>query len=340
MARRVRLEDLDTEALLDTRMCDLGVQIEGSWLEPLLERVQGELEHRRLQLRPQFWLSDEWFSPNNVPGVAMPFYLAHPRLMRLERKMMFEIEGGSRHGCLKLLRHELGHAIQHGYAVHRKKRWREIFGRATEPYPSYYRPRPSSKRFVQHLDGWYAQSHPAEDFAETFAVWLSRSRARWRSEYAGWPALEKLEYVNSLMDGLADVRPPNLTRQKPYSLPTLRYTLRTHYARRTSHYATGWSDQYDRDLVRLFSNEPEHKDRLGAAVFIRRNRKAIRERVSTWTGEYQFVLDQVLKEMIGRSKELRLRLRTDEETTRTDFAILLTVHTVHTLHRGNEWHPL
>ena len=24
-----------------------------------------------------------------------------------------------------------------------------------------------------HLDPWYAQSHPDEDFAETFAVWLT-----------------------------------------------------------------------------------------------------------------------------------------------------------------------
>ena len=49
-----------------------------------------------------------------------------------------------------------------------------------------------------NLANWYAQSHPIEDFAETFAVWL-RPGSRWRSRYADWPALRKLEYVDALM---------------------------------------------------------------------------------------------------------------------------------------------
>ena len=76
--------------------------------------------------------------------------------------------------------------------------WRATFGKASRPYPDIYRPRPASRDFVLHLGHWYAQSHPTEDFAETFAVWL-QPRARWRREYQGWPALRKLEYVDELM---------------------------------------------------------------------------------------------------------------------------------------------
>ncbi len=129
----------------------------------------------------------------------MPFYLAHPRLARLERKMFKEVEGGTQRQCMQILRHEAGHIVQHAYALHRRRKWQEMFGRSSSPYPESYRPNPNSRDYVQHLPRWYAQSHPDEDFAETFAVWLT-PRSNWRQRYAEWPgALEKLEFVDELM---------------------------------------------------------------------------------------------------------------------------------------------
>ena len=97
------------------------------------------------------------------------------------------------------------------------------------PYPDRYRPQRRSTRFVRHLPGWYAQSHPDEDFAETFAVWL-RPGSRWRSRYARWPvALAKLAYVDSLMQELRDVRPPVTTRARPLSIGQSSLTLGEHY---------------------------------------------------------------------------------------------------------------
>jgi len=337
--RKTNLADLSDTELLDTRMCDLDLSIEGTWVEEILEKVRRDLKRRELRLKPHFWLADEWFSPENVPGVALPFYLGHPRLVRLERKMMFEVEGGTKAECAKLLRHELGHAVQHAYALHRKRRWQKLFGLASVPYPDFYRPRPSSKKFVQHLDGWYAQSHPVEDFAETFAVWL-QPKKRWRREYDGWKALEKLEYVDELMEELAGAAPKVRSKAKPYALRTLKHTLREHYDKRRAHFPAGYSDQYDRDLLRVFSDDPAHAKNPRAAAFLRKRRKAIRERVARFTGEYQFTLDQVLKEMIGRCKELKLRLPGSEDEAEIDFALMLTVHTVHTLHVGSEWHPM
>src|SRR5690606_19944550 len=179
-------------------------------------------------------------------GVAVPFYLLHPRLLRLERQMMFEAEGAARAECLMLLRHEVGHALQHAFVLQRRKEWQRTFGRSV-PYPDYYRPDPMSKRFVTHLPGWYAQSHPAEDFAETFAVWLN-PRSRWRAAYQGWPALKKLEYVERLIEELAQTPPPVRTRLRVESLSNLRVTLREHYRAKRMHYADEWPDFYDADL--------------------------------------------------------------------------------------------
>ena len=160
--------------LMNWRLCDLGLTISGSPLPPRVAQLHAEMRAAGLRrFRPRVWLGDEWFSPDGVPGIAMPFYLAHPRLARLERRQMGDVEGGTRRECMKILRHEAGHAVCTAYRLHRRKRWRELFGRFDEPYPETYKPRPASREYVHHLDRWYAQAHPAEDWAETFAVWMT-----------------------------------------------------------------------------------------------------------------------------------------------------------------------
>jgi len=332
----VNLERCSREELLDLRLCDLPGELAGTWVEPLIERVLGQLAERGLRLRPHFWVADEWFSPEGIPGVAVPFYLVHPRLMRLEREMMLEVEGGTRPECLRLLRHELGHAVQHGYQLQRRRRWQRVFGKASTPYPDYYKPRASSRDYVVHLDGWYAQSHPVEDFAETFAVWLG-PRSRWRSTYRGWPALAKLEYVDELMEELRGAAPKVRRRARPYRLASLRHTLREHYARRRAHYSVGYSDQFDRELLRVFARSGDGER---AAAFLRRHRRDLRERVSKHTGEHAFTVDQVYKQLIGRCRELELRRVADEESTKLEIALVLATHTLYVLQRRGDWHAV
>src|ERR1700730_15584748 len=151
------------EKLLEIRLCDLGVAIEGTELEQRIAEIGAELEARGLAFRPHFWLSDEWFTPDDVPGIAIPFYLAHARLAKLELAQMLEVEGGSPETCLKILRHEVGHAIDNAYTLQRRPTRRRLFGNPSTEYPEYYTPKPYSKSFVQQLDRWYAQSHPDED---------------------------------------------------------------------------------------------------------------------------------------------------------------------------------
>ncbi len=335
---RLSWEKLRNSRLLDVRLCDLGLRIEGTWIEECIQRIYDELAARDIRLRPHCWLSDEWFSPVGVPGIALPFYLAHPRLIRLEKTQMLEAEGGTREECMKILRHEAGHALQSAYLPHRRKKWQQLFGKSSEPYPEYYCPNPSSRQYVQHLDAWYAQSHPVEDFAETFAVWL-KPRNQWRRRYNHWPALKKLEYVERLMKEISGKKPKVTTRVKPDSLPRLKKTLREHYAQKRKRFSVSYSNAFDCDLIRLFTNSP-NRGRESAAVFLRRNQKEIREIVARWTGEYIFTLDQVLKEMIGRCRELKLRTVATERRLKLDFCILLTVHTMQYLYHHQEWHPL
>ena len=252
---------------------------------------------------------------------------------------MFEVEGARREECIKLLRHECGHAVQHAYQLQRLRRWQKAFGKASTPYPELYRPNPHSKRFVQHLDAWYAQSHPEEDFAETFAVWLT-PRSRWRQRYARWPARKKLELVDELMGEIADAKPRVRSRARPFALSKLRKTLRQHYEEKREFYSPGYTDLYDPDLRRLFSSDPRHAHRETAAAFLRRNRREIRDTVAEWTGDYLFTLEQVLKDMMGRCKELKLRVQSTERQTKLAFCIMLTVHSMQYVFTGRDWHAL
>ncbi len=320
--------------LLDLRLCDLNLRIQGSRLEPLIRRLYAELRRRKLKFRPHFWLAEDWFCPDGIPGVAIPFYLAHPRLMRLERRQMLEIEAGTPSGCMRLLRHETGHAIDHAYGLHRRRKWQQLFGKSSHPYPTFYSPKPYSKNFVLHLDFWYAQSHPDEDFAETFAVWL-RPRALWRKRYQGWPALKKLEYLDELMQEIAG-QPPRVTSHATLEpVGRNRKTLRQHYGDKRAHYEMTYPLFYDQDLRRLFSDEPEDRRRETAAAFLQRIRPEIRHLVSRWTGEYEYTLDQVLKEMIGRCRDLQLHVAPPEGRLKMELAILLTVQTMNYLHSGH-----
>jgi hypothetical protein len=325
---------LSDEQLLKWRLCDLGLEIEGTVLEDRIERIYGELARRGLRFRPHLWLSDEWFTPDGVPGVAIPFYLAHPRLIQLERRQMLEVEGGTEDSCLRILRHETGHALDTAYRLHRRKQYRKTFGRYAEPYPQYYRPKPHSKNYVLHLEPSYAQAHPAEDFAETFAVWLM-PRSAWRVKYEGWPVLKKLEYVAELMEEIRGQKPIVVSRQRVEPLDKLRKTLGDHYAYKRKQYRLRLPRLHDQHLRRLFSDAPKHGAGPSAAEFLRRNRAQLRRAVAAWTGECQYTIDQVLREMIARSSELNLRLHRPPQEAYRATLVLVTVQTMNYLHGGH-----
>jgi hypothetical protein len=340
MNRKPAWETLPDAALLDVRIRDLRVGIEGTWIEECLDDLYEDLARRGIPFRPHAWLSSDWFVPDHVSGIAIPFYLAHPRLMKLERKQMLDVEGGTRQEMIKILRHECGHALDNAYGLGGDPRRQQLFGDSSKRYPDHYRPNPASRRYVHHLRLYYAQSHPAEDFAETFAVILGSRGGGWRKRYADWPALQKLEYVDAMLESLRGKTPKHRNRQKPESVPTLGMTLRDYYADKRERYLASYPDIYDRDLRRLFSDDPKHQRHELASRFLRRNSSEIRRLVSNWTGEYQFTLEQVLKDMIGRSRELKLRAAGPERTLKMEFAILLTVKTMDFHYSRRNWFAL
>jgi len=324
---------LPDKDLLAMRVCDLRVRIEGSALAPHVQQLHDELKTRGLRFRPHFWLSDDWYTPDGVPGIALPFYMAHPRLMRLEESQMLQVEGGEPEWCMRILRHEAGHAIENAYRLRRLRRRIELFGRSSQKYPEFYEPRPYSKSFVQHLEAWYAQSHPDEDFAETFAVWLTPG-TEWEKRYAGWPALKKLQYVDELMRSINGRAASVRSRRVVDPIEKLTKTLREHYAERRRHYGIEVPRLYDLDLRRIFSADPAFKNHPAATRFLRRVRREVRKLVATWTGAYQYTVDQVFEDIVNRCRELELRLAVPEPQAKTEFAVLLTVQTMNFLHSG------
>ena len=264
-----------------------------------------ELARRGIEFRPHMWLSTEWFSPDGVPGFAIPFYLAHPRLAALESQQMHEVEGGTPRSFMQLMRHETAHALDSAYRLHERSDWREVFGPFNAPYHRHYEAKPYSKRFVRHLDHGYAQSHPAEDFAETLAVWLD-PESRWRARYRGWPALDKLSYVDRLMRKIARAEPLVRRREWVDQLSSITLTLGAHYEEKRRRYSVNRSYAYERDLKRLFRERKPGVPGLDAATYMRRARPEIRKLVADRTGAFQYDIDRVLRDMIARSAKLDL----------------------------------
>jgi hypothetical protein len=324
---------LKDEEMLALRMCDLGVRIQGSELEARVTQLHEELAARGVAFRPDSYLGDEWFSPEGVPAIAIPFYLAHPRLKTLELHQMLEVEGGTPEWCQMLLRHECGHAIDHAYRFSSRRQWQKVFGSPeTEYTPETYRPRPYSRSFVRNLANWYAQAHPDEDFSETFAVWLEAPPEEWRDRYRGWKALEKLEYVHALMQEVAGA-PPAVKRGRRISeAGKLRKTLGRYYAARRKHYAEDFPDFYDADLRAIFGNG-EPGGELAARV-MRKNRAALVESIVQWTGQRKYTVNMLVRKLILRCQKLKLSAPGDAARLHFELAAYLAALVTNHLHTG------
>ena len=292
-----------------------------------------ELESRGLPLKPQTYLADEWFSPAGSPLIAIPFFLAHPRLKQLELRQMLEVEGGTQEWCLQLLRHECGHAYDHAFGFSARERWAEVFGNPQVDYePEAYRPRPYSRSFVRHLPNWYAQAHPDEDFAETFAVWLSLSPDEWRAQYRDWKALEKLEYVAELMREAAE-KPPRIEhRGRIWEASRLRRTLEKYYAAKRRLYAQDFPDVYDSDLRAIFERGDVGDE--SATQVMRRMQHRLSAAIVRWTGQHKYVVDTLVRRLITRTRELKLRAPRDQATLMVELAAYLSSLVTNHLHTG------
>ncbi|MFC1514944.1 hypothetical protein ACFL5X_03485 [Candidatus Omnitrophota bacterium] len=334
MTKIANLSRIKESLLLETRICDLPLQIEGTWLASCVSALYAELESKSLVFKPECYLADEWCAPDNEPVLGMPFFLAHPALMRLEKKMMLEVEGGTKQWCMRLLRHETGHAINYAYKLYRRKSWQKVFGKFTQEYADTYRFQPYSKSFVRHLENYYAQYHPDEDFSETFAVWLT-PRSKWLTQYRGWKALAKLEYVDKLMSRIRQKEPLVKKGTKYWALPGLKIKLKNYYKKKRKSWEEYFPDFHDPNLRRIFVQRcPESKDLTAASEIIRKYKRTIRDTVSAWTGEKKHIIDELLMNMVARCKDLELVVEDPEAVTVSKISTYLTTLTMNYIYTG------
>ena len=335
--RKFGWSTLSKDELLNIRISDLGLRLKGTFVQKQIKHLYSELRNRKIRFFPHCWLSDEWFSPDYHPGIAIPFYLAHPRLIKMEEKFLCEAEGSSNEECIQILRHEAGHSIDWAFSLFKKKSYQKVFGNPQKRYPKVYYPNPKSRRYVLHLGFWYAQAHPVEDFAETFAVWLKKG-SRWKRDYQGWPALKKLQYVDEIMQGIAEKKPIILKKDVKYEESPLgqnHLTLGEYFRKRRELYQIDYQWYFDKDLQKFFSNSPKHGRKRTAAGFLKKIHNRIRKDVAIRINEHPYVVDQILKEMIVRCKHLKLYVTRPEKQVNREAALFIAIQTFKYLNDGN-----
>jgi len=302
----IDLSKLSEEEILKLRLCDLLLKIEGTWLSECIEELYKELADKGLKFKPTCYLADEWLTPERETVIGIPFYLADPTLMKLENKMMLEVEGGTKEWCMKLLRHEAGHAFSHAFRFNRRKKWQKIFGHSSIEYPETYKFRPYSKNFVRHLDDYYAQYHPDEDFVETFAVWLTPG-SDWENKYKGWRAIRKLRYVGELMNDIRDKEPPVKSAKRLWRAASLKITLKNHYKKKQHFFEEDFPEFHDPSLKRVFQERSEDNKKLAlASPVITKHKKDIIKAVHFWTREKKYIISDLLKKINQRCRVLKL----------------------------------
>ena len=294
--------------LLARPIRDLGLKLEGSPVERFVAQLYRELEAKGLtKFRPLCYLTDEWGCPSGEPIIGIPFYLAHADLAELE-KQTHDLEDA--HEIMMYLRHEAGHAFTYAYKLHNKPEWKQMFGSFRRPYRENYRPAPFSRDYVRHLPGWYAQKHPDEDFAETFAVWVT-PRSNWRKRYRGWPAMEKLRYLGRLARQLGSTDPARRRGITDITVDEMETTVGEFFnpnGHRNGHEGLTVAELTpDTDLRDLFPVSKRRKTALAAAEFLHQHRKPLVDKIAQWTGAQRPLIKTLIDNIEKRAGELDLR---------------------------------
>jgi hypothetical protein len=309
--------------LWSTPIRDLGLTIDGTRLEPILLEFGGELARAGLtRVRPRFYLSTEWGVPFGTVAIAIPFYLAHPDLTALHAERVGHVEGFDRADILRYLRHEMGHVVNYAYRLYDEEEWVKQFGSITQPYAEEYRPEPFSRRYVRHLPGWYAQKHPDEDWAETFAVWMTPG-LDWRRQYAGWPvASAKLAYCERLMAAIHEREPLVTAAELDEDVGEIEYSLDHYYRDHTSDHDE-LPPGLDGALLAIFEDLGDGEELspgeplAPAAALIRRLEPELLANVFRWTGHFPERTRVLLRYLAERAAQLQPGYPRPRETAAT-----------------------
>jgi hypothetical protein len=322
--------------MLNKPIRDLGLKIEGSPLQRLVQQLYRELEQKGLmKFRPLCYLTDEWGCPSGEPVIGIPFYLANADLAHLERETN-DLEDARE--IMMYLRHEAGHAFNYAYKLHQTPEWKKLFGPFRRPYHDNYRPIPFSRNFVRHLAGWYAQKHPDEDFAETFSVWLT-PRSAWRKRYRGWGAMAKLQYMNRIARELGNADPVRRRGRTDITVDEMETTVAEFYQRVNDEIPLG-DLALDTDLRDIFDASKRRKTARPAREFLHEQRKAVVDKVAYWTGAQRPLIKRLIEVIEERIDQLSLFADTGRESEHLiQITVYVTALAMNYMARGKFVHP-
>jgi hypothetical protein len=320
--------------LVNTRICDLGLKLEGSDVERFVQQLHRELEEKKIRkFRPQCYLTDEWGCPSGEPIIGVPFYLARRDLAQIEAEHN-DLE--DRREIMKYLRHEAGHAFNYAYRLHRTPEWKQLFGPYRRPYRENYRPVLFSKDYVRYLPGWYAQKHPDEDFAETFAVWMT-PRSGWRKKYRGWGAMSKLQYMDRIARELGNVDPLRKRGSPDITVDDMEMTVGEFYRHSTEQIPL-FEANLDADLSAMFSTPRKKKSAEPAEKFVARHRKVLVDHIASWTAMQRPLIRKLVDAIQKRSAELGLMIDRGRESEHlSEFTVFATTLVMNHLARSKSF---
>jgi hypothetical protein len=328
----------EEQEILSRPIRDLGLKLEGSPIERFVQQLYRELDRKGIgKFRPLCYLTDEWGCPSGEPVVGIPFYLANPDLAQLE-KQMNDLEDSRE--IMMYMRHEAGHAFNYAYQLYKTAEWRELFGPFRRAYRDNYRPIPFSRKFVRHMAGWYAQKHPDEDFAETFAVWLT-PRSNWRRRYKGWGAMAKLLYMERIAKKFGDLDPLRRRGRTDITVDEMESTVGEFYRLTSLEDIPVQELALDTDLADIFNiSKKRRKGVRPAQDFLRQHHKTILDKVAYWSGVQRPLIKRLLEAIETRVAALDLRADTKTEAVQlTEFTVYTTALAMNYLARGKFVQP-
>ena len=301
----------DVKELLGKRISQLGLRLEGSPVERFVHQLQRELDRKRLKrFRPVCYLTDQWGCPDGQPVIGIPFYLADPQLARLERAMN-DLE--DEREIMMYMRHEAGHALNYAYRLYATPEWRKVFGPYNRRYRERYRPVPFSRKFVRHIAGWYAQKHPDEDFAETFAVWLTPGSS-WRRRYKQWPAIRKLRYVDRVARQNRDQEPVVSTGDFDITVEDMKVTVEQFYRRLMRENGAAVNIALETDLADLFIARGRRRKGIQPAwELVEEHRTMLTDKITYWTGVKRPVVRALVERIVRTCRDQNLYVETGRE---------------------------
>lgn len=292
----MKLRELSTiseKELLRTRICDLEVTLNQTPIMRGINDLYFELNSNLINFIPKIWISTDWFSPDGVSGFAIPFYLIHPRLTELEFKNTGLVEGNTYKTLMQLLRHETGHAIDNAFHLRKSKRRQNLFGLSSTKYPISYLPVAGNRNYVRHLEEFYAQAHPDEDWAETFAVWLD-PKSNWKNKYQSWNAIHKLNFINDQMRSLEGKVQVSNKLNEVDSISKDTRTISDYYKDKRKQLKLNRRsivEKVDSDLLKFIVKNPTQTKRM-----------------ITKSSKNKFISDKIVKEIIKKCKNIEFPL--------------------------------